>query len=158
MPYGGQVRRFELVTTVAAPPRPVFDLSLRVETHTASMARSGERAVAGVTAGRLSLGDTVTWQARHFGVRWRMTSVISAWEPPDWFVDEQLAGPFERWRHLHVFEPDGHGGTMMRDVVEFTAPFGPLGVLAETVLLDWYLRRLIRVRNRHLVAVAEPSP
>ncbi|NUT53647.1 MAG: SRPBCC family protein [Saccharothrix sp.] len=147
--------RFEVVTAVAAPARLVFDVSLEVEVHTTSMAGSGERAVGGVTEGRLGPGDTVTWQARHFGVRWRMTSRISAFEPPRHFVDEQVRGPFRRWRHEHHFEPDGDRGTVMRDVVDFAAPLGPLGSLAELVALDRYLPRLIAVRNEHVKAIAE---
>ncbi|MEU0884252.1 SRPBCC family protein [Lentzea sp. NPDC005914] len=143
--------RFEVITGIAAPPRHVFDLSLDVGVHTASMAGSGERIVGGVTSGRMRLGDTVTWQARHFGLPWRMTSRISAFDPPGYFVDEQVEGPFRRWRHEHHFEPDGTGGTVMRDVVDFAAPLGPLGRLAELLVLDRYMPRLIRLRNEHLM-------
>ena len=147
--------RFEIVTAIGAPPRRVFDLSLEVETHTASMAGSGEQAVHGTTTGRMRLGDQVTWRACHFGLRWRMTVKITAYDPPAAFVDEQVAGPFERWRHSHAFGPDGAGGTLMRDTVEFAAPLGPLGLVAEALVLDRYLRRLIRRRNAHLKAAAE---
>ncbi|WP_218130971.1 SRPBCC family protein [Lentzea albidocapillata] len=82
--------RFEIIAAIAAPPRRVFDLSLAIETHTVSMAGSGERVIGGVCSGRMKLGDTVTWQARHFGFRWRMTSVISVYDPPGHFVDEQV--------------------------------------------------------------------
>ncbi|MER6951194.1 hypothetical protein ABT294_44990 [Nonomuraea sp. NPDC000554] len=85
--------RFEVVTHVFAPPERVFDVSLDVGVHTSSMARSSEKAVGGVTAGGLKLDESVTWQARHFGVRWRMTSTISAYDRPGHFVDEQVAGP-----------------------------------------------------------------
>jgi ligand-binding SRPBCC domain-containing protein len=142
--------RFEVVTTVAAAPRRVFEVSLDVDVHTASMADSGERVIGGVTTGRMGLGDSVTWQARHFGLRWRMTSLITACEPPGYFVDEQTAGPFARWRHAHHFEPDGAGGTVMRDVVDFAAPLGALGTVAEFLVLDRYMPRLIRLRNEHL--------
>ncbi|SDK31126.1 SRPBCC family protein [Streptomyces indicus] len=149
--------RFETTTRIAAPPERVFDLSLDVGLHTASMARSGERIVGGVTEGRMALGDTVTWRARHFGVPWRMTSRISAWERPSHFVDEQVAGPFARWVHTHDFAADGtgRGGTVMRDTVVFAAPFGPLGRLAEAAFLGRYMRRLIRQRNAHLRTAAE---
>ncbi|GAA4078141.1 SRPBCC family protein [Nonomuraea soli] len=149
--------RFEITTAVAAPPQRVFAVSLEVEVHTASMAGSGERAIDGVTSGRLRLGDTVTWQARHFGLRWRMTSVISAYDPPGYFVDEQMSGPFKRWHHAHHFEPDGKGGTVMRDCVEFAAPLGPLGAIAERAVLNWYMPRLLRVRNEHVKAAAEAT-
>jgi ligand-binding SRPBCC domain-containing protein len=148
------VAGFEVTTRLASPAERVFDLSLDVEVHTGSMARSGERAVAGVTSGRLGLGDTVTWSARHFGLPWRMTSRITEWDRPRLFVDEQVSGPFRHWRHLHQFAPTPGGGTSMRDVVEFSAPLGPLGAVTTHILLRRYLRHLIEVRNRHLIAVA----
>jgi ligand-binding SRPBCC domain-containing protein len=153
--------RFTLVTRIDAPPARVFDASLDVEVHTASMAKSAERAVGGVTTGRLALGDSVTWLARHFGIRWRMTSTITECTPPRHFTDEQAAGPFRYWRHDHYFASDAHGGTVMRDEVDFTAPFGVLGTVAEIVVLRRYLARLIRLRNQHIKVLTEtavPAP
>jgi ligand-binding SRPBCC domain-containing protein len=149
--------RFEIVTHVLAPPDRVFGISLDVGVHTASMAGSSEEAVGGVTAGGLELGESVTWQARHFGIRWRMTSTISAYDRPRYFVDEQVSGPFKRWHHAHHFQSDGRGGTMMSDVVDFAAPFGPLGTAAEILALRRYMPMLIRVRNQHVKQVAETA-
>ncbi|MEU8379367.1 SRPBCC family protein [Streptosporangium sp. NPDC048865] len=146
---------FEIVTHVMAPPERVFDISLDVDVHTASMAGSSEKAVGGATTGGLKLGDTVTWQARHFGVRWRMTSTISAYDRPGCFVDEQVSGPFKHWYHAHFFRHHGHGGTVMSDVIEFAAPLGPLGRVAETLVLRHYMPELIRVRNQYVKQVAE---
>jgi ligand-binding SRPBCC domain-containing protein len=151
------MRRFEATTAIAAPVQRVFDVSLEIEVHTASMADSGEQAIGGVGSGRMKLGDTVIWQARHFGLRWRMTSFISACDPPGYFVDEQVTGPFKRWRHAHHFEPDGNGGTLMRDIVDFAAPLGPLGAIAEFFVLNRYMPRLIRIRNDHVKATAEAA-
>ena len=60
----------KLVTDIRAPIERVFDLSLSIDMHKASMAGSGETAVAGVTSGLIGLGESVTWRARHFGVRY----------------------------------------------------------------------------------------
>ena len=59
---------FECVERIAAPVETVFDLSLDIDAHVASMADSGERAIGGVTSGLIGLGETVTWRAKHFGV------------------------------------------------------------------------------------------
>ncbi|WP_214104803.1 SRPBCC family protein [Acrocarpospora catenulata] len=149
--------RFELATLIKAPVEVVFDISLSVETHTSSMRASRERAVAGVTSGRLALGDQVTWEARHFGLPWRLTSTISALDRPYSFVDEQVAGPFRRWHHAHYFEASGEG-TLMRDTVEFEAPFGPLGRLAELLVLRRYMVKLIMLRNQHIKRITEECP
>lgn len=142
---------------IAARPEEVFGLSLDVDAHTRSMADSDERAVAGVTTGRMGPGDTVTWQARHFGVPIRMTSRITEYREPSHFVDEQLRGPFRFWRHEHRFTPDD-GGTLLRDDITFAAPLGPLGRLAELLVLRWYMPQLIQQRNGFLKAAAEGGP
>jgi ligand-binding SRPBCC domain-containing protein len=145
---------FRLVTEIAAPPERVFALSLDVGAHERSMAGTDERAVAGTTSGTIGLGESVTWRARHFGVVWRMTSRITALEAPGRFVDEQVRGPFARFRHEHRFEPSAVG-TRMVDDVTFRAPLGPLGWLAERLALARYMPRLIAARNATLRAELE---
>jgi ligand-binding SRPBCC domain-containing protein len=145
---------FELETRIAAPPETCFDLSLDVDLHMASTSPSQERAVAGVTHGVMGLADEVTWEARHFGIPWHMTSRIIEHERPNRFVDEMQRGPFGRWRHVHVFEAVD-GGTRMQDQVYFASPFGPLGRLVDAAVLHSYMTRLIERRNAHLKGVAE---
>lgn len=141
---------FRIETVIAAPVADCFDLSLSVDAHTASMGPSGERAVAGVTSGEMELGDTVTWRARHFGIPFRMTSAITEYERPARFVDEQQRGPFGSWWHEHRFTTTDAGGTLMVDVVRFRSPLGPLGRVADTVVLGRYLPHLLSRRNAWL--------
>lgn len=138
-----------LTTWLPAARAVCFDLSLSVDAHTGSMGRHRERAIGGVTSGVMGLGDTVTWRATHFGLPFTMTSQITAHEAPRRFVDEQVSGPFRRWWHEHTFVADG-GGTVMTDTVQFLAPLGPLGRIAETVLLTRYMTRLLEQRNAWL--------
>lgn len=140
---------FRVVTEIVAPVERVFALSLDIGAHERSMAGTDERAVAGTTSGTIGLGETVTWRARHFGIVWRMTSRITALEAPGCFVDEQVRGPFARFRHEHRFEPSAHGTRMVDDIV-FRAPLGPLGWAAERIALARYLPRLIAARNAAL--------
>ncbi|MFD0163658.1 SRPBCC family protein [Streptomyces decoyicus] len=146
---------FEVVTAVAAPPDQVFAVCLDVQAHTRSMASSSERAVDGRTRGELSLGDTVTFRARHFGLTWRLKARITSYDRPRRFVDEQESGPFKRWHHAHHFEPDGAGGTVMRDVIDFASPLGPLGRAVDRILLSRYMPHLIRMRNAYLAGTFE---
>lgn len=145
---------FEVTTVVAAPVEVVFDLSLDIDAHMASMAGSGEKAVGGVTSGQIGLGEDVTWRATHFGIPFTMTSRVTELERPRRFVDEQQRGPFRRFHHEHLFEESG-GGTVMVDRVSFNAPAGVVGRLAERALLARYLESLIEQRGRHTKAEAE---
>jgi ligand-binding SRPBCC domain-containing protein len=61
---------------------------------------------------------------RGLPVRWR--SVISIWEPPVRFVDQQVCGPYRCWRHEHGFESHHSGGTVVRDTIDYRVPGGRL--------------------------------
>jgi len=146
-----------LRTRVAAPPSRCFDLARDVDLHQRSTAASRERAVAGVTSGLLGRGDVVTWEATHFGVRQRLTSRVTEFDPPNRFVDEMVRGAFARFRHEHQFlsVPDG---TEMVDIFDYTSPLGPLGRLADGLFLRRYMTRLLRDRNAYLKQAAESLP
>ena len=119
------------------------------------MRASGEQAIRGVSSGVMKLGDSVTWRARHFGIAFRMTSVITHYQPWGRFVDEQQRGPFRRWWHEHTFTALADGQTQMTDVVEFESPFGLLGSVADRLVLDHYMPHLLQQRNQWLKTTLE---
>ena len=146
--------RVSITTRIDASPDVCFDLTRDIDVHIASTAGTSERAVAGVMSGLIGAGERVTWEARHFGIRWRMTSEITAFEPPLYFVDEMVAGPFASFRHFHGFQPDG-AGTRMIDIMTYTVPAGWLGKLFDRLVLEPYMRHLLTQRVSVLKAIAE---
>src|SRR5215472_1596290 len=94
-----------LETMIEAPAERCFDLSISVDTHSSSMSHTRERAIAGVTSGLMSLGDVVTWEAVHFGVKQHLTSKITEYDRPSRFVDEMVQGIFQEITHVHEFLP-----------------------------------------------------
>ena len=147
--------KIHLETCIAASSQQCFDLARSVEIHQQSTASSRERAVAGVTAGLLALGDSVTWQARHFGLQMRLTSRITEFDPPRRFVDEMVKGPFHRLRHIHEFEDLGASQTLMIDDFDYTSPLGLLGRFADALIMRSYMERLLRQRNAFIKQTAE---
>ena len=146
---------FSLVTRARLPMEELFDVSLSIDEHVASMQASGERAIGGVTRGSIALGEAVTWRARHFGIWFTMTSRVTSLERPNRLVDEQVRGPFRSFHHEHVFVRDGDD-TVMTDTLTLASPL--FGRLAERVVLVPYLRRLIRQRNHHLLVSLDAAP
>ena len=144
----------ELSTRIRAPIQRCFDLARSIDLHVESMASAGERAVAGVTRGLIGPDEQVTWRARHFGVWQHLTSRITAFDPPRHFRDSMVRGAFARFDHDHFFVAlDEH--TEMRDVFDFTSPLGPLGRVADILVLTRYMRRFLVERNRVLQRIAE---
>jgi ligand-binding SRPBCC domain-containing protein len=77
----------------------------------------------------MSQGRLIDYSVRLMGfpVRWR--TLVSSYQPPDRFVDEQLLGPYSFWHHEHRFV-SRYGGTLMVDRVRYVLPLaagGPLG-------------------------------
>ena len=144
----------DLTTDIDAPIERVFDLARDLDLHTRSMAHTGERAIGGRTTGRVEIGDSVTWRARHFGLWWSLTSSITVVEVPVRFEDVQERGPFAWFRHEHRFE-SVDGVTRMHDHWEHRSPFGPLGRVVDRLVLGRYMRSLLATRNAALKQVAE---
>lgn len=152
----GCMGKIRIVTTIAAPIERCFDLARDIDFHIRSMAETGERAVAGRTAGLIELGETVTWEARHLGFLQRFTSKITTFDRPLHFRDEMQRGAFRSFEHDHWFE-SCEAGTIMVDEVVLRSPLGPLGWLVDRLFMTRYMRRLLEQRCRALKAEAEAS-
>jgi len=147
--------RFILERVMAAPPERVFAIALDVDMHLTSMAKYDETMVDGPADGTFTEGSTVTWRARHFGIPFRLTTVVYDVDPPHGFRDRQVRGPFASFLHEHEFVPHPDG-TLMRDTVTFRSPLGPLGRLVDLLILNRYMRTLISTRNAALASALSP--
>ncbi len=146
--------RIRIITEISAPIQVCFDLARDIDFHTRSLEGTGERAVAGRTTGLIGLGESVTWEARHLGIRQRLTAKVTILECPRCFRDVMTAGAFHSFAHDHRFEArDGY--TVMTDEVEFRSPLGPLGWLVDRLFMAKYLRRLLEGRCRAIKQEAE---
>lgn len=77
--------------------------------------------------------------------RWR--TLITRFEAPHAFVDEQLHGPYSFWHHTHTFVARD-GGTLIGDRVLYVLPFGILGNVVERVFIRRRLRAIFAHRRR----------
>jgi ligand-binding SRPBCC domain-containing protein len=144
----------ELSTVIRAPRERVFDLARSIDAHRDSTGGTEERAVAGVTKGLIGMDGEVTWEARHFGVKQRLSVRVTAFDRPKHFQDAMISGAFSSMVHDHQFEEHPEG-TLMRDRFEFTSPLGILGKIADWFFLTSYMRRFIIRRNAVLKQLAE---
>lgn len=146
--------RIEIITEISAPIELVFDLARDLDLHQKSTSKTKEKIVAGRSTGLVELGDEITFEATHFGVKQRLSSKIIEFEAPHKFVDQMTKGAFKSLKHLHEFS-ESSNGTVMRDVLIIEAPLGPLGLLAEKLFLAAYMRRFLQERNAFLKQFAE---
>lgn len=143
-----------LETQINAPAETCFDLMRDIRIHTETTAQTDERAVAGVTDGMIGLGQTVTFEGTHFGMRQRLTVKVVEFDRPRLFVDEMIEGRFKVFKHIHEFLPT-ETGTLMKDTLIWTSPFGILGKMVDKLLLERHLLKLVTTRNAKLKEIAE---
>ena len=94
----------------------------------------------------MGVGTILDYRLRMHGLPMLWKSLISAWEPPFRFVDEQVRGPYTFWHHEHTFEPQG-GGTLIRDIVDYGVPGG---WLVNTLFVQRDLRHIFRYRTEQI--------
>ena len=144
----------KLHTSISASKEVVFDLSRSIDLHKLSTAHTNEEAIAGVTTGLISLNESVTWRAKHFGIYQNLTSKVIEFERPDFFVDIMVKGAFKSFRHEHHFE-EIDGETIMEDVFDYQSPLGILGAIADRLFLKRYMTNLLSKRNEMIKEVVE---
>lgn len=144
----------EIEIEIDAPIERVFDLARCIDLHEETMSKTNEKAIDGVTKGLINLGETVTWQATHFGFRQKLTSKITEYNRPFHFRDVMIKGAFKRFTHDHFFERKGEK-VLMKDVFDYTSPLRILGKFADALFLESYMRILLTERNLLIKKIAE---
>jgi ligand-binding SRPBCC domain-containing protein len=100
-------------------------------------------------------GVLLDYRLALFGVPIQWRTLISVWRPGEYFVDEQLEGPYRMWVHHHRFSAEA-GGTRVRDEVHYRLPLAPAGwLVAPVVALQ--LGRIFDFRTRAVTASLAPA-
>ncbi|MCC6405591.1 MAG: SRPBCC family protein [Planctomycetes bacterium] len=99
----------------------------------------------------MRVGTLIDYRIRLGLVPMRWRTRIDVWEPGRRFVDAQLSGPYACWWHEHRFVADG-GATKMFDTVFYSPPLGPLGAVANALIVKPKLTRIFAFRE---TAIAE---
>lgn len=146
--------RIELKTEIKADKNMVFDLARSIDLHKISTKQTNEIAIAGKTSGLIGLNESVTWKAKHFGIYQYLTSKITEFDRPNYFVDEMVSGAFSEFKHEHHFT-ELNGRTLMTDYFEYKSPLGILGKLVDKIVLKKYMTDLLTQRNRIIKEFAE---
>ncbi len=94
-------------------------------------------------------GRIIDYVIHLFGLPMHWRTLITEYEPPYRFVDEQLKGPYIMWHHTHSFKPV-EGGTLMRDEVRYVMPFGFLGEWVQRLFVRRQVKKIFEYRKKVL--------
>lgn len=97
-------------------------------------------------------GAIIDYKIRFYGVPMNWQTHIAEWKWGSHFVDEQKKGPFALWHHKHSFE-ERDDKIWMTDIVDYRAPFGPIGALAHVAMVDRTVKRIFDHRYKVVEAL-----
>jgi ligand-binding SRPBCC domain-containing protein len=99
-------------------------------------------------------GVTIDFRLSLLGVPFEWKTEISAWEPPQMFVDRQIKGPYAEWVHRHTFRTIDEGRTVMEDDVTYSLPSQPLGELFHPLVRS-QLERIFAYRRETILKILQ---
>ena len=92
-------------------------------------------------------GTVIDYTIRIFGFNIHWRTLITAYDPPHGFTDEQLKGPYSYWHHRHQFEKT-ENGIRIYDKVTYSLPFGYLGRLVHFLFVRRKLEYIFNYRSK----------
>jgi ligand-binding SRPBCC domain-containing protein len=136
--------------TLDQPPERTFEFFSRAENLEAITPPWLNFRITSPTPIEMHLGTLIRYRLRLHGVPVSWLTRIEEWDPPHRFVDMQISGPYALWHHAHTFEPTDDGRTLMTDIVRYGHRFGPLGTLAQRLLVERDVERIFDYRREEI--------
>ena len=100
----------------------------------------------------MKTGQVIDYLIRLKGIKIRWSSLITSYEPPHSFVDEQIRGPFSNWIHSHIFK-EKNGGTIIIDQIDYSIPFGLIGGIANYIFVEKDLGYIFDYREKAIMDI-----
>lgn len=143
-----------LTTFIAAPIERVFDLSRNLAIYKTLMQGRKEKFTSGSASNLMSHGETITFQAKHFGKSRLVTTRVMDLKKPSSIVQEQVKGDLVHFKHEHHFKAV-ENGTILIDLIDFEGPRDVFGKLMGKLYLKKYLEAYVSKRNSLIRQYAE---
>ncbi len=106
-----------------------------------------------VSTPEITEGTLIDYKLKIHGVPVSWKTLISEWDVPNKFIDQQLKGPYSVWHHTHEFH-SFFGGTLMIDRVKFKLPMGTLGNMVAGTFVQSDVENIFKYRRS---VIAEKS-
>ena len=81
-------------------------------------------------------------------MRWR--TLITKYDPPYLFIDEQIKGPYSKWHHTHTFTKINENETLIKDTVLYSVPLGFIGRVVHWIYIKRDLKKIFSYRKKKI--------
>lgn len=86
------------------------------------------------------------------GFKTKWVSEITQYKHKNYFIDDQLYGPYAFWHHKH-FVKEIEGGVEMEDIIDYKIPLGFLGQLVHPILVKPKLEKIFNYRKTQMETI-----
>lgn len=113
------------------PPELNFEITSAFDAHT-----------------KMYTGMIITYKVSPlWGIRLNWATEITHIKEHQYFVDEQRSGPYALWHHEHHFK-EIKGGVHMTDKLTYAIPFGPVGIIADKLIVRGQIEKIFNYRKK----------
>lgn len=91
-------------------------------------------------------GSIIDYKIKLNGFPFKWKTEITKWEPPFYFEDTQISGPYKMWVHEHKFQ-DSAGKTIMQDIVKYLSPGGLLEFIPHNLIVRKKVESIFNYRE-----------
>ena len=148
----------EFETTVASPLQKVWDFYENPATSLPLLSQPEDEVTIESVDFPLRVGSRLVIHTKSPIGRIKWVAKIVEHRPPHAvvfgeearFVDEQESGPFRSWRHEHDFERVDEKSTRIIDRITYRVPYGPVGWIADHLLVRPKLRAMFAHRHAQI--------
>lgn len=100
--------------------------------------------------GRMYPGMIITYRVSPLaGIPMTWVTEITQVKEKEFFIDNQLKGPYKFWHHQHLFKPVP-GGVEMTDILHYAVPYGFLGTFLERLFIRKKVEGIFEFREKTL--------
>ena len=96
---------------------------------------------------KMGVGRLIDYNIYLLGIPKHWRTLITDYEPPNIFVDQQIKGPYAMWHHTHTFHKVKGGGEI-KARVGYSIPFGFLGRLLNYLWIKRDLNNIFLHRKK----------
>ncbi len=86
-------------------------------------------------------GAIIDYTVKILGVPMRWRTIISSYKKNEYFVDEQLKGPYSYWHHKHYFKVVD-GGVMIIDEITYALPLEAFRLIVHPLIIKPQLNEI----------------
>jgi hypothetical protein len=138
--------RYHRRTRIAAPASVVFAFHERADAF-ARLAPPWQHLQIIQPPTSLAVGTRVVVRGGLGPIGLTIVAEHIAYEPGRSFTDTMRQGPFARWVHHHLVEPDGDQASWLHDDIEYDLPLGALGRIFGAPIARYELDRMFVYRH-----------